>query len=304
MSNAADVAGAGRADGDDSFETDVPARLDRLPWARWHWLVVLALGAVWILDGLEVTIVGGIGPQLQKVLHFSTTEVGLLGSIYVAGAVCGALFFGYLTDRLGRKKLFMVTLGVYLVATALTAFAWNFWSFAFFRFFTGAGIGGEYSAINSAIDELIPARVRGWVDLAINGSYWVGAAAGAAITYPMLHLSSADLGWRLVFATGAILGILVLLTRRFLPESPRWLMTHDRIDEANRIVDDIEHTVQEESGLERLPEPEEEPITIRPRGSIGFVEIFKLMVTRYPRRAVLGFALMMSQAFFYNAIFF
>ena len=199
MSGVADAAAKASGGGAEAFETDVPARLDRLPWARWHWLVVVALGAVWILDGLEVTIVGGIGPQLQKALHFSSTQVGLLGSIYVAGAVCGALFFGYLTDRLGRKKLFLVTLGVYLVATAATAFAWNFWSFAVFRFFTGAGIGGEYSAINSAIDELIPARVRGWVDLAINGSYWVGAAVGAAITFPLLHLSSADLGWRLVF---------------------------------------------------------------------------------------------------------
>ena len=304
MSSAADTSAAAGGGNGETFETDVPARLDRLPWARWHWLVVVALGAVWILDGLEVTIVGGIGPQLQKVLHFSATQVGLLGSIYVAGAVCGALFFGYLTDRLGRKKLFLVTLGLYLVATAATAFAWNFWSFAVFRFFTGAGIGGEYSAINSAIDELIPARVRGWVDLAINGSYWVGAAVGAAITFPLLHLSSADLGWRLVFGTGAFLGVCVLVTRRFLPESPRWLMTHDRIDEANRIVDDIEHTVKEESGLDELPEPDEEPITIKPRGPIGFVEIFRLMVTSYPRRAVLGFSLMMAQAFFYNAIFF
>src|SRR5689334_9754484 len=193
MSNAADVAGAGRADGDDSFETDVPARLDRLPWARWHWLVVYALGAVWILDGLEVTIVGGIGPQLQKTIGLSSFEVGLLGSVYIAGAFAGALFFGRLTDVFGRKKLFFITLGVYVVATGLSGLSQNVWMLFAFRFFTGLGIGGEYAAINSAIDELIPARVRGWVDLAINGSYWVGAAVGAAITYPLLHISNQDL---------------------------------------------------------------------------------------------------------------
>jgi MFS family permease len=297
MSTEAAAAGA------HEFETDIPARLDRLPWARWHWLVVAALGAVWILDGLEVTIVGGIGPQLQKSLHFSAAQIGWVGGIYVAGAVCGSLFFGYLTDRLGRKKLFLVTLGLYLVATVLTAFSWNFVSFAVFRFFTGAGIGGEYSAINSAIDELIPARVRGWVDLAINGSYWVGAAVGAAVTYPLLTATSADLGWRLVFGTGAILGVAVLVTRRYLPESPRWLMTHDRLDEAEGIVQDIEHAVEEETGQKDLPEPDG-TITIRPRGTIGFGTIARTMVRTYPRRTVLGLALMTSQAFFYNAIFF
>jgi MFS family permease len=283
--------------------TDIPARLDRLPWARWHWLVVVALGAVWILDGLEVTIVGGIGPQLQDSLHFSSTEVGLAGSVYVAGAVSGALFFGYLTDLLGRKRLFMVTLSLYLVATALTGFTWDFWSFAFCRFLTGAGIGGEYSAINSAIDELIPARVRGWVDLAVNGSFWAGAAGGAALTWPLLNGFSSDLGWRLVFASGAIVGIFVLVTRRFLPESPRWLMTHGRIEEAEQIVAEIERQVQQDIG-EGLPPPDAEPITIRPRGSIGFGEIARVMLRNYRRRSLLAFVLMGSQAFFYNAIFF
>jgi MFS family permease len=287
----------------DEFVTDIPARLDRLPWARWHWLVVIALGAVWILDGLEVTIVGGIGPQLQKSLQFSSTQVGLAGSVYVAGAVTGALGFGYLTDRLGRKRLFMVTLGLYLVATALTGFTWDFWSFAFCRFLTGAGIGGEYSAINSAIDELIPARVRGWVDLAINGSFWAGAAGGAALTWPLLHGFSSDLGWRLVFASGATLGLFVLVTRRFLPESPRWLMTHGRVEEAEQIVAEIERQVRDEVG-EELPQPEEGSITIRPRDSIGFGEIARTMVHTYRKRSLLGFILMASQAFFYNAIFF
>src|SRR5436305_2508809 len=171
-----------RRDRDDTVETDVPARLDRLPWSRWHWLVVIALGSVWILDGLEVTIVGSIAAQLQKssTLGLSPSQLGMAGSIYVAGAVCGALFFGYLTDRYGRKKLFLITLSLYLVATVSTAFSQTFLEFAIARFFTGAGIGGEYSAINSAIDELIPARVRGWVDLAINGSFWLGTAIGAA----------------------------------------------------------------------------------------------------------------------------
>jgi MFS family permease len=292
--------GSARRDG---FVTDIPARLDRLPWARWHWLVIIALGAVWILDGLEVTIVGGIGPQLQDSLHFSSTQVGLAGSIYVAGAVTGALGFGYLTDRLGRRRLFMVTIGLYLVATALTGFTWDFWSFAFCRFLTGAGIGGEYSAINSAIDELIPARVRGWVDLAINGSFWAGAAGGAALTWPLLHGFSSNLGWRLVFASGAILGVFVLVTRRFLPESPRWLMTHGRADEAERIVAEIERQVQQDVG-EPLPPPDGEPIRINPRDRLGFGEIARVMFRNYRRRSLLGFVLMGSQAFFYNAIFF
>ena len=219
----------------ETIETNVPKRLDRLPWSRWHWLVVFALGFVWILDGLEVTIVGSIGPTLQKAsIHMSSFQVGLIGAFYVAGAVCGALFFGHLTDRWGRKKLFMITLAVYLVATVATAFSWNAISFFVFRFFAGAGIGGEYSAINSAIDELIPARVRGWVDLAINGSWWIGTAAGALITIPLLNPEyfSIDVGWRLAFGLGAILGIGVLLTRRMLPESPRWLMIKGRQDEA------------------------------------------------------------------------
>jgi MFS family permease len=216
----------------ETIETDVPRRLDRLPWSRWHWLVVFALGFVWILDGLEVTIVGSIGPTLQKSsLHFSSFQVGLIGAFYVAGAVSGALFFGHLTDRWGRKKLFMVTLAVYLLATVATAFSWSAISFFVFRFFAGAGIGGEYSAINSAIDELIPARVRGWVDLAINGSWWLGTAAGALITIPLLNPAnfSVDVGWRIAFALGAVLGIAVLLTRRMLPESPRWLMIKGRM---------------------------------------------------------------------------
>ncbi len=251
----------------ETIETDVPKRLDRLPWARWHWLVVFALGFVWILDGLEVTIVGAIGPTLQNkgTLALSSFQVGLIGAFYVAGGVVGAFVFGYLTDRWGRRRLFLITLGLYLGATVATAFSFNAWSFFLFRFLAGAGIGGEYSAINSAIDELIPARVRGWVDLAINGSWWVGTAAGAVLSIPFLDpkVFSTDLGWRLMFALGAVLGVGVMVTRRLVPESPRWLMIKGRNDEAERIVDEVERRVEREAD-ERLDEVDE-TIEIHPR---------------------------------------
>jgi MFS family permease len=291
---------------DDVVETDVPARIDRLPWSRWHWLVVIALGAVWILDGLEVTIVGTIAAQLEKpqTLGLTPSELGLAGSIYVAGAVLGALFFGYLTDRFGRKKLFMITLLLYLVATASTAFAQNFLMFAVARFFTGAGIGGEYSAINSAIDELIPARVRGWVDLAINGSYWIGTAIGAAASLLLLNPKyfAIDVGWRVGFGMGVVLAIGVLLVRQFVPESPRWLMTHGRADEAEDIVSNVEAKV-EDSTDGPLPEPEG-TIEVRQRENIGFGPVIRAVFGEYKKRSFLGFMLMVTQAFFYNAIFF
>ena len=287
-------------------ETKIPARLDRLPWARWHWLVVFALGSVWILDGLEVTIVGAVAGQLQdpQTLGLSPSQLGLIGSVYVAGAVSGAIGFGYLTDRFGRKKLFLVTLGLYLVATTLTAFSWDFYTFAICRFFTGAGIGGEYSAINSAIDEMIPARVRGTVDLAINGSYWLGTAVGAIASIYLLNTSNfaIDVGWRIGFGIGATLALGILLVRRFLPESPRWLMTHGRADEAEEIVSDIEERVDRETD-EPLEEPEES-IEVRQRTNVGFGEVIKAVFREHRRRSVLGFMLMMSQAFLYNAIFF
>src|SRR5436305_1154911 len=291
---------------DDVVETDVPARIDRLPWSGWHWLIILALGAVWILDGLEVTIVGTIAAQLEKpqTLGLSPSQLGLAGSIYVAGAVVGALFFGYLTDRFGRKKLFLITLGLYLVATISTAFSQNFAEFAIARFFTGAGIGGEYSAINSAIDELIPARVRGWVDLAINGSFWIGTAIGAAASLVLLNPKyfAVDTGWRVGFGIGAVLAVGVLLVRQFVPESPRWLMTHGRADEGEEIVSNIEEKV-DRSTDEPLPEPEG-TIEVRQRDHIGFGPVVKAVFGEYKRRSFLGFMLMVSQAFFYNAIFF
>jgi MFS family permease len=290
----------------ETIETNVPGRLDRLPWARWHWLVVFALGFVWILDGLEVTIVGAIGPTLQDkaTLGLSSFEVGLIGAFYVAGGVVGALVFGYLTDRWGRKKLFMITLLLYLLATVATAFAWSAWSIFAFRFLAGAGIGGEYSAINSAIDELIPARVRGWVDLAINGSWWLGTAAGALLSLVFLDTSifRIDLGWRLTFGLGAILGIGVLLTRRLLPESPRWLMIKGRKDEAESIVGDIERQVSDSTGAKL--DDVDDTIEVQPREATGFVAISRVMFKEYTGRTVLGLTMMSAQAFAYNAVFF
>jgi MFS family permease len=287
--------------------TDIPARLDRLPWARWHWLIVIGLGTVWILDGLEVTIVGSMSDALKPEgdgLGMSSFQIGFAGAAYVAGACVGALFFGHLTDRLGRKKLFMVSLGVYSVATVLTAFSMNpAWYFAA-RFLTGTGIGGEYAAINSAIDELIPARYRGRVDVAINGSFWVGAAGGALLTIPLLDPTVIDQawGWRLAFGLGAILAIGILLVRRNLPESPRWLFIHGREDEAEEIVKNIERTISEETGKQL--HDVSETITIRQRKAIGIPLIAKTVFTLYPKRTMLCFSLFVGQAFLYNAFFF
>ncbi|MDQ4006873.1 MAG: MFS transporter [Actinomycetota bacterium] len=287
--------------------TKVPSRLDRLPWARWHWLVVVGLGTVWILDGLEVTIVGSIAAIWQEPgsgLSLTAGQVGLAGAVYVAGACIGALFFGQLTDRFGRKRLFMITLVLYLVATVLSAFSMNALYLYVMRFFTGAGIGGEYAAINSAIDELIPAKYRGRVDLAINGSFWVGATVGAVLSIPLLDTSlfPVDVGWRLAFGLGAILGLGILLVRRYVPESPRWLFIHGRDKEAEEIVDDIERQVRESTGRD-LPEPRAS-ITIRQRKTINFRQIAHTVFTLYPKRSVLCLALFVGQAFLYNAYFF
>jgi len=287
--------------------TQVPGRLDRLPWSRFHWRVVIGLGGVWVLDGLEVTMVGNVADRLTERgsgIELTAGQIGIAAAIYIAGACLGALFFGQLTDRFGRKKLFILTLVVYLTATVATAFAFAPWYFYIARFFTGAGIGGEYAAINSAIDELIPARVRGRVDLIINGSYWLGAAGGAAGALLLLNTSlfPQDLGWRLAFGIGAIFGIAVLVVRRNVPESPRWLFIHGRQEEAERIVRDIEEAVARETE-QTLPEPEGS-LTIRPRKTISFIEIAKVAFTRYPKRAILGLALFIGQAFLYNAFTF
>jgi MFS family permease len=287
--------------------TDIPARLDRLPWARWHWLVVIGLGTVWILDGLEVTIVGSMSAALEPEgtgLGLSSFDVGLAGALYVAGACLGALFFGQLTDKFGRKKLFLITLAVYTVATVATAFAPSALWYFIARFFTGTGIGGEYAAINSAIDELIPARYRGRVDVAINGSFWVGAAGGSLLTIPLLDPTLVDpaWGWRLAFGLGAILAIGILIVRRNVPESPRWLFIHGREDEGERIVRSIEDTVQRESGKDLAPV--KDTITIRQRKTISIGLIARTVFTLYPKRTVLCFSLFVGQAFLYNAFFF
>ena len=293
--------------GTDTITTQVPSRLDRLPWSRFHWRVVIGLGSVWILDGLEVTMVGNVAARLTEDgsgLDISAAQIGVAGAIYIVGACLGALFFGQLTDRLGRKKLFLWTLVLYLVATVATAFSFSPWYFFLCRFLTGAGIGGEYAAINSAIDELIPARVRGRVDLIINGSDWLGSAAGSALSLVLLStvLLPIDLGWRLAFGFGAVLGICVLIVRRHVPESPRWLFIHGREEEAERIVCGIEEGIEEERG-EKLPAAEGS-LTIRQRKAIPFREIAAVAFRKYPRRSILCLALFVGQAFLYNGITF
>src|SRR5258706_14970935 len=275
-----------------AISSDVPARLDRLPWSRWHWKVVIALGVSWLLDGLEVTVVGALGPTLGRddTLGLSAAHIGWAASAYIAGAVLGALVFGRLADHLGRKRMFLATLAVYLFATVLTAFSFNFASFAFCRFLTGFGIGGEYSAINSAIDELIPARVRGAVDLGINGTFWIGAALGAAMSIFLLDPSriNPEYGWRLAFGLGAILGFAILLVRRHVPESPRWLIRHGRIEEAHRVVEAIEKEIG-------VTEKVSTGLAMRPIPAVPWSEIIKLLLTRFRDRTVLGLSLMASQ---------
>jgi MFS family permease len=291
-----------------TINTNIPARLDRLPWSRFHWSVIIGLGTVWILDGLEVTIVSSISGRLSEHgagVGISTAQVsGWAASLYVAGACVGALIFGQLTDRYGRKKLFMITLGVYLTGTILTAFSFSPLWFFVCRFITGMGIGGEYSAINSAIDELIPAKHRGRVDISINGSYWGGAIGGALLAVFALNTNNfaIDLGWRLCFALGAVLGLGVLMIRRNVPESPRWLFIHGREDEAEKIVREIESQVREQTG-EELEEPEES-ITVRQRKTIPLPLIVRSVVTLYPKRTILGLSLFVGQAFLYNALLF
>ncbi|MDP9133086.1 MAG: MFS transporter [Nitrospirota bacterium] len=266
-----------------------------------------ALGVTWILDGLEVSIVAALGPVLthSATLHLTASEVGLTASAYLTGSVLGALVFSYLTDRQGRKKWFMITLLLYLTATVLTAFSWNLWSFMFFRFLTGAGIGGEYAAINSAIDELIPARTRGHTDLAINGSWWLGSAIGALLTIVLLNplLIPEYLGWRLCFGLGAVLGVSILMVRRVIPESPRWLMTHGKVVEAEAVVSGIEAQIMRDEQVTSLPSPEGS-ITVHARPHATLATVTRELFKTYPRRTTLGIVLMVTQSFMYNAISF
>lgn len=289
-----------------TIETRIPSRLDRLPWSGFHWRIVFGLGTAWVLDGLEVTMVAAVGVRLTQKgagAGLSVSDVGLAGAIYIVGACLGALFFGQLCDRFGRKKLFIITLGLYVVSTVVTAFAFAPWFFFIARFLTGAGIGGEYSAINSAIDELIPARARGRVDLIINGSYWLGSLIGSAFALFFLSsIFSTGLGWRLAFGVGAVIGLAVLFVRRSVPESPRWLFIHGREDEAEAIVDSIEREVSADAD-EQLPEADK-TLTVHQRETVSFREIAKVAVKTYPGRSVLCLALFVGQAFLYNGVTF
>jgi MFS family permease len=292
-----------------TIETRIPSRLDRLPWSKFHWLVILGLGTAWVLDGLEVTIVGAVASRMTEKgsgISISAAQIGIAGAFYVAGACVGALGFGQLTDRFGRKKLFMWTLILYLAATGATALSFSPWYFFLMRFLTGAGIGGEYAAINSAIDELIPARARGRVDLIVNGSFWVGAAAGAALSLVLLNDNwlPKNVGWRLGFALGVVLAVAVLLVRRHVPESPRWLFIHGQEEEAERIVANIEGAVEEEKDESLAPVDAEEPLEIRQRKRTPFREIARTAFRDYPSRSLLALSLFVGQAFIYNGITF
>jgi MFS family permease len=309
QSSALDGASGSRpvmASGERIIETSIPARLDSLHWSGFHTRVVLALGITWILDGLEVTLAGALSGALKEspTLQFSNLEVGIANSAYLAGAVLGAIGFGWLTDRIGRKKLFFITLAVYLTATAATALSWGLLSYAFFRFLTGAGIGGEYTAINSTIQELVPARYRGWTDLVINGSFWIGAAVGAISAIVLLDpaMFGPDVGWRLAYLSGAFLGLIVFVMRMWIPESPRWLMIHGRPEQAHAIVEDIER-----SALGHVQDPAQHTwakIKLRMRRYTPLREVAHTLFFAYRQRSLVGLALMTAQAFFYNAIFF
>lgn len=283
------------------IRTEVPRRLDRLKWSRWHTTFTLALGITWLLDGLEGSIVANLGPVLTEkaTLGLHDAQVGQANSAYLVGQVLGAIGFGWLTDRFGRKLLFLVTLGVYLGGTFASGLSWDFYSFAVFRFIAGIGIGGEYAAVNSAIDELIPARVRGHVDLGVNATAWLGTGIGAALSLVVMNpaIVPQHIGWRAAFTVGALLGLVILYLRRHLPESPRWLLTHGRVEEANAVV----RLIEEKAGGQH---PAAEPVEIRVTGVVGFKRVLVAVFGEQRRRALLGFILMSSQAFFYNGIFF
>ncbi len=290
-----------------TIQTDIPQRMDRLPWSSWHARIIMALGTSWLLDGLEVTLVGSLSGILESRagLGLSDQQVTAAATTYLIGAVLGALLFGYLTDRLGRRKLFLVTLTTYSLATVASAFSWGFGPFAVFRFLTGIGIGGEYAAINSAVDELIPGKVRGVTDLIVNGTFWVGATVGGFVAMFLLagHGLAPDRGWRYAFGIGGVLGLGVLILRLFVPESPRWLMLRGKEDEANRIVGDVEQRATH-GHPEGLPTPEGEKLEIRVRDHTPLREIFSNMLGENRQRSYLALMLMVAQAFFFNAIFF
>lgn len=299
--------GAPSAEENRTLQTRVPARLDRLPWSGWHTRIITALGTSWLLDGLEVTLVGSLSGILESSsgLHLTDPQVTGAATTYLAGAVCGALLFGYLTDRLGRRKLFLVTLATYSLATLASAFSWGIFSFSVFRFFTGVGIGGEYAAINSAVDELIPGKVRGTVDLVVNGTFWAGATVGAVAALFLLsgHGPAQAHGWRYAFGIGGALGSVVLFLRLAVPESPRWLMLRGHEDEAEQVVGDIEAQVSR-GKPDDLPAVEGEPMRIEARDHTAWSDIFRNMLGENRQRSLLGLVLMVAQSFFFNAVFF
>jgi MFS family permease len=291
----------------DVIRSLVPARLDRLPWTHFHWRVITGLGVAWILDGLEIQIVATVGTVLQDrgTLHLSSAQVGLIGSVYLLGEVVGALVFGWLTDRLGRRRLFLLTLVIYLLGSGIAGLSTTLWFLLLMRFIAGTGIGGEYTAINSAIDELIPSKYRGRTDIAVNGTYWAGAMVGAAASIFLLNpnLLPVNVGWRIGFFIGPVLGLFAIWLRRALPESPRWLMTHGRNDEAERVCDEIEAMAREQ-GAELAPVPESKALRVTTRKPMSYLDTARVVIRRYPGRAFLGATMMITQAFLYNAIFF
>jgi MFS family permease len=296
-------ASAPARDKDGGIRSLVPARMDRLPWTRFHWSIVVGLGFSWVLDGLEIQIVASAG--FQKALDMTAAEVGLLGTVYLFGQIAGALIFGRLSDRLGRKKLFILTLAIYLIASGIAGLAPNMWFLLVFRFFAGMGIGGEYAAINSAIDELIPSKYRGRVDIAINGTYWGGAALGSAANLFLLdpEIFDENIGWRIGFFIGPVLGLAIIYLRRHIPESPRWLMTHGREEEAEATVDDIEKRVKAQGGVIE-PVDESKAITVTESERVPFKTIVHVLFKLYPKRTLVGATMMVTQSFLYNAIFF
>ena len=292
-----------------SIRSLIPARIDRLPWSRFHTRLVIALGVAWILDGLEITIASNVGPDLtlHNTLNMSAGAVSDIAWWYLIGEVIGALFFGRMSDKLGRKNLFMITLGVYLIGSGLTAVTpvgghWFIFLYAT-RVIAGMGIGGEYAAINSAIDEMIPAKYRGRVDLAVNGTYWAGAFLGAIVTIVALNHITPVWGWRVAFLVGPVLALVIIFVRRHLPESPRWQIMHGREEAAEGSISEIEHDVAATTGDLPPVDPSRE-IEIRPTDQIGYLALLRVLFRHYPSRSILGAALMITQSFLYNAIFF
>ncbi|MCY0905173.1 MFS transporter [Arthrobacter sp. H14-L1] len=281
----------------------IPARMDRLPWTRFHWTVVLGLGVSWILDGLEIELVASAG--FQKTLHMSAEEVALTGTVYLIGQVVGALVFGRMADRLGRKRFFIITLAIYLIGSGVAGLSFAVWFLYLFRFIAGLGIGGEYTAINSAIDEIIPSHYRGRVDIAINGTYWGGAALGAFGNVFLLNpdVVPVDWGWRIGFFIGPALGLIIIYLRRHIPESPRWQLMHGHADEAEQNVDRIEAEVRAE-GHDLKELPPDRAITVSPTKSVPFRQVAVVFLKKYPRRTMVAFVMMVTQSFLYNAIFF